>query len=163
YKINIGDNIEVGDVRKKSPRGFCDVLIAGPPCQGFSTLGKKDHSDPRNLLCLEVVRFAKILKPKIIVIENVAAFVHSPICHTLASRLSRLNYKIDAHIFDAFEFGIPQKRVRSFTIASQYRLSTISAYSKSGITSVRKAWEGLSIKPDGKNHHYSPNPSALAL
>src|SRR5687767_15105099 len=75
YRLNLGKHIEISDVRAIKPDGKCDVIIAGPPCQGFSTLGARKHDDPRNDLSLEIVKWARHCRPKIIVIENVAAFL----------------------------------------------------------------------------------------
>src|SRR5438045_2054847 len=66
YGRNVGGHIEIDDVRRASPHGRCDVLIAGPPCQGFSTLGRRCPTDPRNYLSLEVVRWARGLRPSVV-------------------------------------------------------------------------------------------------
>ena len=66
YRRNLGDHVRVADVRNTNPSGRCDVLTAGVPCQGFSTLGKRDLQDPRNFLALEVVKWAKHLRPKVV-------------------------------------------------------------------------------------------------
>jgi DNA (cytosine-5)-methyltransferase 1 len=63
YRWNLGNHIEVADVRTAQTDRKCQVLIAGPPCQGFSTLGARDPSDPRNRLSLEVVRWARCSSP----------------------------------------------------------------------------------------------------
>src|SRR6266705_1750231 len=84
YSVNLEAHIEVADIRSVVPSGECTVLIAGPACQGFSTLGKRDKNDPRNLLSLEVARWARVLRPEIIVVENVAAFLDSTIWRVLA-------------------------------------------------------------------------------
>lgn len=62
-------NNEVSEWRKSF--GEVDFLFGGPPCQGFSLAGKRDVFDPRNELYLEFARIASILKPKIVVLENV--------------------------------------------------------------------------------------------
>lgn len=162
YSANLRSPVEVADLLATAPSGRCTVLIAGPACQGFSTLGKRDKNDPRNLLSLEVVRWARILRPEIVVVENVSAFLDSPIWQTLARGLKRLGYDVQASIFDAVEFGVPQKRVRSFTFASRGRQPLVTIPGKQHM-SVREAWDGLAIEPDGKNNHYAPKPSALAL
>jgi DNA (cytosine-5)-methyltransferase 1 len=162
YVQNIGNNIEIGDVSLLKPRGLCDVLIAGPPCQGFSTLGARITNDPRNSLCLEVVRWAKILQPSIIVIENVTAFLESKEWQCLNNKLSKLDYVVEVFVLDAFDYGVPQHRRRSFTIAS--RVGAVKTpRERHGIRTVREAWEGLPKKPDGLNHHYAPKPSEIAL
>ena len=77
YRANLGDHLQVGDITKLEPAGTCDVLVAGPLCQGFSTLGKQDKSDPRNKLSLLVGAWAGALLPKIVVVENVPTFLES--------------------------------------------------------------------------------------
>src|SRR5215208_583843 len=77
YRANVGDHVVVGDVNRIAPTGACDVLVAGPPCQGFSTLGTRDQSDPRNRLCLKVGVWAEALRPKIVVVGNVPTFLGS--------------------------------------------------------------------------------------
>ena len=53
-----------------------DVVIGGPPCQGFSTVGKRQENDPRNLMFLEFVRMVRDLRPRAAVMENVPQFLH---------------------------------------------------------------------------------------
>ncbi len=162
YRRNVGDHVQVADVTRASPQGRCDVLIAGPPCQGFSTLGKRDPNDPRSQLSLDVARWARKLQPSVIVIENVAAFLESPVWQALSRSLRRAHYEIKAYTLDAFDFGVPQIRMRSFTIASRVGFCDIKPLRVRGARTVRDAWRGLPSKPDGQRNHYSPNPSALA-
>jgi DNA (cytosine-5)-methyltransferase 1 len=163
YRTNLGDHITVGDVRSITPRGRCQVLTAGIPCQGFSTLGKRDLNDPRNLLGLEVPRWARILKPQIIVMENVPAFLQAPVWNVLTKRLKRLGYQVNAVVLNAFDFGAPQNRIRSFTFASRGKLPNVKLPLHHRVTNVREAWQDLSRIPNGVNNHYAPEPSELAL
>jgi len=78
YRRNLGNHIVTADVTTVAPSGRADVLVAGPPCQGFSSLGKRDKSDPRNRLSLQVLKWAEVLRPKVVVIENVPQFLNSP-------------------------------------------------------------------------------------
>ena len=162
YGRNVGPQIEVGDVSRLQPSGRCDILISGPPCQGFSTLGARRGDDPRNSLCLEVARWAKSMRPKVVVIENVAAFLESDEWERLRRRLKGLDYEVPAFVLDAFDHGVPQLRRRSFTVA--YCEGTfILPPQRRTVRTVRQAWEGLPAEPNGENHHYSPKPSKVAL
>ena len=162
YARNVAPYIEVGDITRIEPQGRCTVLIAGPPCQGFSTLGSCRPDDPRNSLCLEVVRWAKTLKPSRVVVENVVAFLDSLEWRRLKRRLERLGYDVTSFVLDAAEFAVPQRRVRSFTLATKSKAVAVPR-SSAGTCTVREAWGGLPPKPTGVNNHYAPKPSALAL
>jgi DNA (cytosine-5)-methyltransferase 1 len=162
YARNLGPHVVVSDVRSMEPEGECEVLIAGPPCQGFSTLGKRDPKDPRNLLSLEVIRWAKRLEPCVIVVENVAAFLESSTWLLLSDGLEALGYRVGAVVVDAIDFGVPQLRKRSFTFASRRKLPALLPHGQGQLT-VRDAWSGLPEFPDGKNHHVAPKPSPIAL
>lgn len=164
YRRNLGDHVEKCDVRKARPQGRCDVLVAGPPCQGFSTLGKRDKNDPRNSLSLDVVRWTSEMRPKIVVIENVAAFIQSESWKILARRLRRLGYEVSCQILNATDFGIAQFRCRSFTFASRVGIvPPVEGRHKKELETVRMAWSGLSDVPTGENNHYAPAPSKLAM
>lgn len=163
YARNIGPHVEVNDVRRARPSGGADVLVAGPPCQGFSTLGKRDPDDPRNRLCLEVVRWTRVLRPRIAIVENVAAFLGAPIWDRMAAGLARLGYEVSAVVVDAVDFGVPQFRTRSFTFATRSSIPDVTSYVRRERRTVREAWRGLTSEPNGRNWHYAPRPSALAL
>lgn len=162
YAANLGNHVVVGDVRRLDPEGTCDVLIAGPPCQGFSTLGKRRGDDPRNRLSYEVVRWAKAMRPSVIVIENVTAFLTSPQWRVVTSRLRALGYQTASMVLDAAEFGAAQRRRRSFTFAYLDRLETPRRARGRKTRTVRDAIGHLPLVPDGVNHHVAPVPSALA-
>jgi DNA (cytosine-5)-methyltransferase 1 len=162
YDRNIDTLLDVGDVRAFRPKGRCDVIIAGPPCQGFSTLGKRDSSDPRNQLSLEVVRWVREMKPRVVVIENVAAFLNAPVWQILGRRLKALGYEVRSDVHDAATLGVPQRRSRSLTVAIRGG-GELSPLRKRPVVTVRDAWDGLSERPDGKNLHIHIPPTPLAL
>jgi DNA (cytosine-5)-methyltransferase 1 len=76
FKSNIGPDVHQVDLTKELPRKEyiegIDVLIAGPPCQGFSTAGKRAIDDSRNHLLTLTADLAKAINPKVLVVENVA-------------------------------------------------------------------------------------------
>jgi DNA (cytosine-5)-methyltransferase 1 len=96
-----------------------DVIIAGPPCQGFSTLGRRDPTDVRNDLSLSILPWIEAAAPSLVVVENVPPFLRSPQWRRLARRLKALGYRnVDTWELDAVDYGTPQRRRRAFTIAS---------------------------------------------
>lgn len=101
-----------------------DVIIGGPPCQGFSAANryKSEEDDPRNKLFFEFVKFVDLAKPKAVVIENVRGIITSNngyakkrIYEIFESR----GYKVVHKILDASEFGVPQKRLRNFFVMTK--------------------------------------------
>ncbi|MBK1546032.1 DNA cytosine methyltransferase [Enterobacter hormaechei] len=139
-----------------------DVLVAGPPCQGFSTLGRRDPLDVRNSLSLSVYEWAKQHKPKVVVIENVPQFLESEYWQILHSKFTSDGYRCVTWILNAHDYGVAQIRRRSFTIFSLVKLPELPTPNLIK-QSVRDAFEGLSDVPDGKNYHVSPKPTELAL
>ena len=162
YRRNLDDHVICADVRRLTPRGHCDVLVGGPPCQGFSTLGKRHPDDPRNRLALEFVRWAAALRPRCVVVENVEPFVRAQVWREMAAGLEDLGYALHTYSLDAADFGAPQRRNRSFTIASMVGAISIERQAEYRQRTVREAWEGLAATPDGSNWHYSPTPSVIA-
>ena len=132
YRRNVGEHVLVADVNRVEPSGKCDVLVAGPPCQGFSTLGKRDKSDPRNRLSLKVGDWAAALAPKIVVIENVPTFLASSYWTRLKARFEALGYEVGSVVLNASDYGLPQIRRRCFAFASKIGLPEIPAPGKRG-------------------------------
>lgn len=102
-----------------------DVVIGGPPCQGFSQIGLRDLKDPRNQLWREFMRFVRIARPKVFVIENVDRFLKSPEFEMLAGEVDQgalADYEISAQVLNAADFGVPQRRKRTIIIGSRVGL-----------------------------------------
>jgi DNA (cytosine-5)-methyltransferase 1 len=97
-----------------------DVLLAGSPCQGFSTAGLRNIDDPRNSLLLVAPRIAKKLRPKVIVAENVLGAIsgaHATYWDALHQQLRSLGYRTSDLRVDSSDFGVAQKRQRILLIA----------------------------------------------
>lgn len=164
YAANFGDeHLVVDDVARCRPSGRCDVIIAGPPCQGFSSLGLRDRADPRNRLSLQVARWAAVMRPELVVIENVANFIDSRVWRLLVGRLEHLGYVITSEVCDASGFGVPQRRLRSVTIASRTGEVRLPVARRREPTTVRDAWAGLPRRPDGRGLNVYLPTSRLAL
>lgn len=97
-----------------------DVVVGGPPCQGFSTLGKRDAEDSRNTLWREYAETINRAHPKYFVLENVAAFARSPQFRDLTEATSEggilRDYTFDWDILNAADYGAPQARKRAILI-----------------------------------------------
>ncbi len=102
-----------------------DVIIAGPPCQGFSMSGKRDVLDERNDLVKEVIRVASILKPKIVIVENVVGLLSMKthdgknVKEEIMSGFKKLGYNVEYKVLTASDYGVPQNRKRVLFIASK--------------------------------------------
>jgi len=111
------------DIKKKiieiANKKSVDVIIGGPPCQGFSLAGKRLSDDPRNLLYKEFVSLVDKLKPKVFIMENVPGILSSNSGKTFKSikaEFSELGYDVIAKQLIATDYGVPQKRKRVFIV-----------------------------------------------
>ena len=111
-------------------KGKIDVIIAGPPCQGFSMSGKRQIGDKRNSLFEEVVRITSVVEPKYVVIENVVGLLSmknnegKDIKQLIKEEFNDLGYKVDYKVLNAAEYGVPQARRRVvFLISKKYPLT----------------------------------------
>lgn len=98
-----------------------DVIIGGPPCQGFSTANryKKEEEDPRNRLFFEFVKFVDAAQPQAIVIENVRGIVtqnNGEAKDKIYKIFQERGYFVSHRLLDASEYGVPQKRIRNFFV-----------------------------------------------
>lgn len=96
-----------------------DVLVGGPPCQGFSYAGKMEIDDKRNFLYLAMVRLTERLKPKAVLLENVLAMVeaHGGIgAKRIIDDFSKIGYKMTCKVLFAPDYGVPQIRKRVFFV-----------------------------------------------
>lgn len=92
-----------------------DVIIAGPPCQGFSLTGPRNFDDKRNTLYLAVLEMVKQYKPKGFIIENVpgmATLYSGQIKDEIIRRFSYMGYNVECKILKACDYGVPQMRKR---------------------------------------------------
>ena len=99
-----------------------DVVIGGPPCQGFSNLGSKDINDPRNQLWREYMRVVTAANPKVFVIENVDRFMKSDEFQLLLKKVANgalQRYELSFGHLNAADFGVAQRRIRTIVIGSR--------------------------------------------
>jgi len=117
-----GDKISNNDKEIIKKIGKVDVLLAGPPCQGHSRLNNHTRSkDPRNLLYLKAVRFAELIKPPIIIIENVTNILRDnyKVVDRSTQNLSKFGYHVLNLNINTAKFGIAQNRKRHIQVATK--------------------------------------------
>lgn len=117
--INKYSNLEIKKIFNKYK---VDVVIGGPPCQGFSSIGKRKKNDKRNDLIFEFARFIKVLNPKVFVMENVSGLLHPKnffYLERIKNFFISLDYNLEYKILNAADYGVPQLRKRLFFIGSK--------------------------------------------
>jgi len=114
-----------------APLGYqeIDVIVGGPPCQGFSHIGKRQLDDDRNKLVFEYLRLVQELKPKYFIFENVpgiASGKHKLFLEELIKAFENSGYKINTpvKVLDASHYGVAQKRRRLIILGSRSDMLT---------------------------------------
>ena len=102
-------------IRELAGDNEIDVVIAGPPCQGFSLTGPRHFDDPRNKLYLAVLEMVSQYKPKGFIIENVpgmATMYNGQVREEVLRRFRNMGYNVESSILLAADYGVPQMRKR---------------------------------------------------
>ncbi|MEL6929804.1 MAG: DNA cytosine methyltransferase [Cyanobacteria bacterium J06600_6] len=117
------------EIRQKSEIGDrdIDVVFGGPPCQGFSLMGKRDVTDDRNSLVLSFLRLVVDLKPKYFVMENVRGMTigkQKQVLERVMSEFEERGYQIKQQplVLNAADYGVPQNRQRLFLLGCRQGL-----------------------------------------
>jgi DNA (cytosine-5)-methyltransferase 1 len=146
HKKNFPDSVfDLGakDIREIEPEelgikpGEVDILIGGPPCQGFSIvgrskirhLGQERERDIKNRLYRQYIKFLKYFKPKYFVIENVDGmknFKNQKFLPEVITELEKAGYLVNRRILVASDYGVPQTRHRLFIIGRRKRFSDLA-------------------------------------
>lgn len=161
FNANLANVAVEWNVEKVRDDVQCEVLVAGPPCQGFSSLGKRQAHDERNRLSLCVVDWAIATAASVVVIENVPQFLESAYWATIKRRMAKLGFESTSWVLDAADYGAAQHRTRAFAILSKRGLPAMPAKRKAKPRTVRDAFDGLSKLSDDVMN-VAPTPSVLA-
>ena len=144
-----------------------NMIIGGPPCQGFSLKGKKlGLDDPRNFLFNEYLNLVEKIEPDVFVIENVKTLLSTSagwFREQIVSRVTQLGYYVDYGVLNAAEFGVPQARQRAVFICSKNKLIKLPEGNSSRIVSVRDAISDLAYLEAGEGdfeQDYITEPSS---
>lgn len=143
-------NIHEGDI---------DIVVGGPPCQGFSNSGNMDKNDLRNTLVFRFAEYVNYYQPKTFIMENVVGILgFEDIFTTLLSKFSE--YNVDYEIHNSKEYGVPQKRRRVIVVGSKNDISIENSSSK--YMTVKEAFSDLPVLDAGESsdnalNHKAPN------
>lgn len=141
-----------------------DAVFAGPPCQGFSLIGKRLREDPRNLLLYELARLVAELSPRYFVVENVEGILLGKAKEMLDSfvlRVETSGYCVakPIRVLDAAEFGVPQRRRRVFILGHKAGLAApeyprpLSARNHTGAMAPT-VWDAIGDLPNIGKYKY---------
>lgn len=162
-ELHIGDikKISNDEIKKVAEKYSIDLIIGGPPCQGFSiagNIGRKFLDDPRNSLFKEYVRFVDIIKPKMFVLENVAALVKHNKGKTIKEiidEFGELGYKIQYKVLNAVNYNVPQERRRVFIIGTKNGYEFNYPEENKNVITVKEAIGDLPLLNSGESSDIS--------
>lgn len=154
--------ISPDEIKEELNGNSVDLIIGGPPCQGFSIAGKRIIDDERNKLYKNFVQFVEYYKPKAFLLENVPNILSMGdglIRDSIVTDFSSLGYKVVYKVLTASDFGVPQNRKRAFFIGLKNG-ETFEFPNSSNISKITSK-EAISDLPDytvinGENYPLEP-------
>jgi len=134
----------------KIKKGQLDILDGSPPCQGFSTAGKRKVNDSRNVLFKEFVRLIDELQPKVFIMENVSGMIKGKMKGMfieIMQTLKSLNYNVKCKLLNAKFYEVPQSRERLFFIGVRKDLNVEPSFPKplNKVITVKEALKGVKL------------------
>jgi len=176
YAANFGSHVLAEDIATIVDSGGincdADIVIGGPPCQGFSNLTGNRVNDPRRAMWRFFMDVVESSNAKVFVVENVQNLLKAAEGEAIIKQAKKLGFHVTSGILTASNFGVPQNRRRAIIIGS--RLSEIELPTpKSRKMTVRQAFNGIPLKPThssliaspatGPDLHIGRNPTSTSL
>lgn len=170
YEANFHHPVFCGDIANlKHLSQRPEIIVGGPPCQGFSPLGKMTPSEVvrNNHVCMNQLwqhyfRLVENAEPRAFVVENVPQLLTSKEFPLIVKKAEELGYHIVSGVLKAEKYGVPQKRTRGFIIGGLDFFPGLPSTIKERKT-VRDAIGDLPPKPTGENLHIGRNPTEQSL
>lgn len=175
YNANFGNHAACAPIESVKSFPRAEVIMGGPPCQGFSQLGKHAIDDPRNKLWKHYVRALKQVKPRAFVMENVPQLLKSPEYEDLHAVARKLGYNICSGVLNAADYGVPQRRKRAIVIGLRGSVPSLPApthanpktmdllsRNREPWTTLKEAIGDLPMEPTGQDWHVGRNPTAMS-
>ncbi len=170
------DHVICGPIENVARFVAADVIVGGPPCQGFSALGKRDPNDPRNSLWRHYFRAVDQVLPKVLVMENVPELLRSDEFGAFQQHVEGLGYSVTAQVLNAADYGVPQRRKRAIVVASRVGEPRLPPMTHSDPSSpevragslkpwvtVRDVIGDLPAQPTDLDWHIGRNPSEVSI
>jgi len=164
FKLNFPDvPVYHGDIKELSVEkclelagiktGELDVLDGSPPCQGFSTAGKRKMTDPRNTLFQDFARLLAGLQPKVFVMENVTGMVKGymkQVYLEIVRTLRECGYRVKGQVMNAMYYNVPQSRKRVIIIGVREDLDIEPSHPRpeGKPIAVKQAWRDMPVDLD---------------
>ncbi|MBS1888244.1 MAG: DNA cytosine methyltransferase [Actinobacteria bacterium] len=177
YAVNFGDHVACGPIEDVAAFPGADVVIGGPPCQGFSPLNRGAVGFERRGLWREYLRALEAIGPRAFVMENVPELLRSAEYAEFRRRAEALGFEVEGEILNAADFGVPQRRRRAIVLGLRdlgarrvpwptptHADPTLVLDTKTSVDGVggwvtfREAVVGLSLQPDGRRWHRPRRP-----
>jgi len=173
YRENFGDHVVEVPIEDVAVFPSADVVIGGPPCQGFSPLNRDAVGFERRGLWREYVRALEQAEPAAFVMENVPELLASAEYAEFKKRAEEdLGFVVEEDILNAADYGVPQRRRRAIAIGTKTdsvpwptptHADPAVPHERKDWVSFRTAVEGLPLKPDGKAWHRARNPRPFSV
>lgn len=156
---DLTDHSLKAEIIKKAKELGVNMIIGGPPCQGFSLKGKNlGLDDPRNFLFKEYVKIVEELNPEVFIIENVKNLINACdgfFIKQILDEFHKLGYIVNYDVLNAMNFGVPQHRERAIIIGSKSK-SILPPIGNGPYTTVRDAISDLSYLESGEGTFSTP-------
>lgn len=171
YRENFGNHVFAGPIEDVEAFPRADVVIGGPPCQGFSPLNMRGVGLERRGLWREYLRALQETDARAFVMENVPELLRSAEYQAFAAAAAKLDYRVEGRVLNAADYGVPQTRKRAFVIGTREGdvpwPRRTHAQDGSGQLprwhTFREAVAGLPLKPDGRAWHRARSPRPMSL
>lgn len=168
YKANFGDHVFREPIERVEEFPSVDVIVGGPPCQGFSPLNMRGVGLERRTLWREYLRALVEAEPNAFVMENVPQLLQSPEYKAFKKAAGKLEFKIADGVLNAADFGVPQTRRRAIVIGSRLGTPTLPVGNYGPGKSrdwrtVKDAIDDLPKQPTNKAWHNARNPRPTSI
>jgi DNA (cytosine-5)-methyltransferase 1 len=168
YARNFGEHVFVGPIEQVEAFPDVDVVIGGPPCQGFSPLNMRGVGLERRGLWREYLRALGESAPRAFIMENVPELIRSAEYLKFTREAEKLGFTVEGRVLNAADYGVPQRRRRAIVIGTRGAIVSWPQQTHGDPSALplgcvpwrtfREAVNGLPLKPDGFAWHVGRNP-----